>query len=167
MAVTTTNLIPPLSLLTRFSYYAEKAVRLGKLKSGTVLPFLLRLAGNNACVFLPFGFMECVCVGRILKYDTDKAEFPVLSCADPCTAELHSSQLTATASTYSTLAQIKTGKKKAISIQRYMTFLSYNLTNSDGPWLSGFSGDSSLDIGSQIPAPIPITSTFYPQQLEK
>lgn len=88
--------------------------------------------------------------GRILKSGTEKTEFPVLSCADPCTAELHSSQLRATASTYSTLAQVKTGKKKALSIQRYMTFLSYNLTNPDGPWLSGFSGDSSLDIGSQF-----------------
>lgn len=91
--------------------------------------------------FLPFVFMGLG--GRILKYGTDKAEFP-------CTAELHSSQLRATASTYSTLAQVKTGKKKAISTQRYMTFFSYNLTNPDGPSLSGFSGDSSLDIGFQF-----------------
>lgn len=66
------------------------------LYSGWNLPFL-RLAGNNAWVFLPFGFMGLG--GRILKYGTDKVEFPVLSCADPCTAELHSSQLRATAST--------------------------------------------------------------------
>lgn len=98
--------------------------------------------------FLPFVFMGLG--GKILKYGTDKAEFPVLARADPCTAELHSSQLKATASTYSTLAQVKTGKKKAISTQRYMTFFSYNLTNPDGPSLSGFSGDSSLDIGFQF-----------------
>lgn len=89
--------------------------------------------------------------GRILKSGTDKAEFPVLSCADPCTAELHSSQVRATASTHSILlAQVETDKKKVLSIQRCMTFLSYNLTNPDSPWLSGFSGDSSLDIGSQF-----------------